>query len=302
MDNQKGKRVSPDVKDTKNLSELLEFDFDSMTDASAAQDENAAKKEEHLDSFFVEDMGLPPLPESEAAQNPNLTMSSAFSKAQEKQPKQERVQPADGFRTQKVQAASVEAQSGVQADQPAEKKNAWEIVKGVLIWSKEIIVALILVWLLLTFVAQNSTVYGTSMSPTLQNGEMIIMNKFIYRFTEPARGDVIVFKYNDPAKGEELLIKRVIGLPGDSVEIIDGAVYINGTKFDESKYLQTATEIQGDISYPFVVPENSYFVMGDNRANSKDSRYSTVGAVPKSQIVGKASFRIWPLDKIGLVQ
>lgn len=277
MDNQKGKRVSPDVKDTKNLSELLEFDFDSMTDASAAQDENAAKKEEHLDSFFVEDMGLPPLPESEAAQNPNLTMSSAFSKAQEKQPKQERVQPA-------------------------EKKNAWEIVKGVLIWSKEIIVALILVWLLLTFVAQNSTVYGTSMSPTLQNGEMIIMNKFIYRFTEPARGDVIVFKYNDPAKGEELLIKRVIGLPGDSVEIIDGAVYINGTKFDESKYLQTATEIQGDISYPFVVPENSYFVMGDNRANSKDSRYSTVGAVPKSQIVGKASFRIWPLDKIGLVQ
>lgn len=296
MDNQKGKRVSPDVKDTKNLSELLEFDFDSVTETSAekqtAQEEAASSKEEHLDSFFVDDMGLPPLPESDAARNPNLTMSNAFSKAQEKQPRPERAQ--------KVQAAPVKEEGA--AVQTAEKKNVWEIVKGILIWSKEIIVALILVWLLLTFVAQNSTVYGTSMTPTLQNGEMIIMNKFIYRFTEPARGDVIVFKYDDPTKGEERLIKRVIGLPGDSVEIIDGAVYINGTKYDESKYLQIATEIQGDISYPFVVPENSYFVMGDNRANSKDSRYSTVGAVPKDRIIGKASFRIWPLDKLGLVQ
>ena len=175
-------------------------------------------------------------------------------------------------------------------------------MKGVLVWSKEIIIALILVWLILTFVAQNSTVYGSSMAPTLENGEMILMNKFIYRISEPQRGDIIVFTYDDPIQGEEYLIKRVIGLPGDTIEILDGIVYINGTAYDESKYLDMSTEISGDISYPFLVPENSYFVMGDNRANSKDSRFSEVGVVSKDQIVGKASIRFWPLDKIGFVQ
>ncbi len=283
------------MRDTKNLSELLEFDFNSMTEeTSGTEASNQSKKEENdqLDSFFVDDMGLPPLPESEAAKHPNLTMSNAFSKAQEVKQKD------------KNTAAKGEAKAGSQEKEAAASagKRAWGIVKGVLVWSKEIIIALVLVWLILTFVAQNSTVYGSSMAPTLENGEMLLMNKFIYRFTEPQRGDIIVFTYEDPIQGEEYLIKRVIGLPGDTIEIMDGMVYINGTAYDESKYLEMSTDIKGDVEYPFLVPENSYFVLGDNRANSKDSRFSEVGAVPKEQIVGKASIRFWPFDKIGFVQ
>ena len=283
------------MRDTKNLSELLEFDFNSMTEeTSGTEASNQSKKEENdqLDSFFVDDMGLPPLPESEAAKHPNLTMSNAFSKAQEVKQKD------------KNTAAKGEAKAGSQEKEaaPSAGKRAWGIVKGVLVWSKEIIIALVLVWLILTFVAQNSTVYGSSMAPTLENGEMLLMNKFIYRFTEPQRGDIIVFTYEDPRQGEEYLIKRVIGLPGDTIEIMDGMVYINGTAYDESKYLEMSTDIKGDVEYPFLVPENSYFVLGDNRANSKDSRFSEVGAVPKEQIVGKASIRFWPFDKIGFVQ
>ncbi len=298
MENQKEKRSQNEGRDTKNLSELLEFDFNQMTEGSAETPvSKQSKKEENdqLDSFFVDDMGLPPLPESDAAKHPNLTMSNAFSKAQEVKQKD---------KPQKSSAAKDSAKTQTtESEVPVSSvRRTWNIVKGVLVWSKEIIIALVLVWLLLTFVAQNSTVYGSSMAPTLENGEMILMNKFIYRFTEPQRGDIIVFTYDDPIQGEEYLIKRVIGLPGDTIEIMDGMVYINGTAYDESKYLEMSTEISGDISYPFLVPEDSYFVMGDNRANSKDSRFSEVGAVSKDQIVGKASIRFWPLDRIGFVQ
>ncbi|MFR8088397.1 MAG: signal peptidase I [Lachnospirales bacterium] len=298
MENQKEKRSQNEGRDTKNLSELLEFDFNQMTEGSAETPvSKQSKKEENdqLDSFFVDDMGLPPLPESDAAKHPNLTMSNAFSKAQEVKQKD---------KPQKSSAAKDSAKTQTTGSEVpvSSVRRTWNIVKGVLVWSKEIIIALVLVWLLLTFVAQNSTVYGSSMAPTLENGEMILMNKFIYRFTEPQRGDIIVFTYDDPIQGEEYLIKRVIGLPGDTIEIMDGMVYINGTAYDESKYLEMSTEISGDISYPFLVPEDSYFVMGDNRANSKDSRFSEVGAVSKDQIVGKASIRFWPLDRIGFVQ
>ena len=298
MENQKEKRSQNEGRDTKNLSELLEFDFNQMTEGSAETPvSKQSKKEENdqLDSFFVDDMGLPPLPESDAAKHPNLTMSNAFSKAQEVKQKD---------KPQKSSAAKDSAKTQTTGSEVpvSSVRRTWNIVKGVLVWSKEIIIALVLVWLLLSFVAQNSTVYGSSMAPTLENGEMILMNKFIYRFTEPQRGDIIVFTYDDPIQGEEYLIKRVIGLPGDTIEIMDGMVYINGTAYDESKYLEMSTEISGDISYPFLVPEDSYFVMGDNRANSKDSRFSEVGAVSKDQIVGKASIRFWPLDRIGFVQ
>ncbi len=298
MENQKEKRSQSEGRDTKNLSELLEFDFNQVTDESVeANVSQQSKKGENdqLDSFFVDDMGLPPLPESDAAKHPNLTMSNAFSKAQE-------VKKKDKTRKQSASKVSAKTQSAEGEAPVSSARRTWNIVKGVLVWSKEIIIALILVWLILTFVAQNSTVYGSSMAPTLENGEMILMNKFIYRISEPQRGDIIVFTYDDPIQGEEYLIKRVIGLPGDTIEILDGIVYINGTAYDESKYLDMSTEISGDISYPFLVPENSYFVMGDNRANSKDSRFSEVGVVSKDQIVGKASIRFWPLDKIGFVQ
>ena len=199
MENQKEKRSQNEGRDTKNLSELLEFDFNQMTEGSAETPvSKQSKKEENdqLDSFFVDDMGLPPLPESDAAKHPNLTMSNAFSKAQEVKQKD---------KPQKSSAAKDSAKTQTTGSEVpvSSVRRTWNIVKGVLVWSKEIIIALVLVWLLLTFVAQNSTVYGSSMAPTLENGEMILMNKFIYRFTEPQRGDIIVFTYDDPIQGEE---------------------------------------------------------------------------------------------------
>jgi signal peptidase I len=315
MDNQKDKRGSSEGRDTKNLSELLEFDFNSMNndEASAENEQGAQAKQgdEYLDSFFDNDMGLPPLPESEEAKGTNLTMSSAFSKVQEankeqstkspEQAKKTTKQVENKTKTKKVKAKNMPVPEDV-LEPEAPKRRFWNIVKGVFVWCKEIVVALVLVWLLLTFVAQNSTVIGDSMLPTLEGGDMIVVNKFIYRFTDPLRGDVIVFDHVDPLKGEEMLIKRIIGMPGDTVEIIDGTVYINGMPYDESKYLAIPTEVMGDMDGPFVVPEDSYFVMGDNRVNSKDSRYDEVGAVSREQIVGKASLRFWPLEKISVIQ
>ena len=184
-----------------------------------------------------------------------------------------------------------------------EKPKTWRIITGVLVWAKDILIALLVVWFIITFVAQNCVVDGTSMVPTLENNDRLIVNKFIYRFTEPQRGDIIVFNWHDPVKDEdERLVKRIIGMPGDTIEFIDGEVYINGQRYDESKYLEGKFYKTGDIKGAYTVPAGSYFVMGDNRDNSKDSRYSVVGAIPKSSIVGKASFRYWPLKKLSVVE
>lgn len=279
MENQKGKRGASDGQETTNLSELLEFDFDSVNNVGAA-DQN---KQEAKPS---------------AGKQQEQSMDSFFSDAEKQTQKK-----TTGSGTNKKAGKDGTAKAPKDPhDKALAKRSVWSIVKGVFVWSKEIIVALLLVWLLLTFVAQNSTVYGSSMEPTLYSGEMIIVNKFIYRFTEPLRGDIIVFEHEDAVKGKELMIKRIIGMPGDTVELIDGDVYINGEKYDESGYLVEKTEITGNITEPFVVPENSYFVMGDHRSVSKDSRYSDVGAISKDQIIGKASFRFWPLDKLSIIQ
>ena len=132
---------------------------------------------------------------------------------------------------------------------------------------------------------------------------MVIVNKFIYRFKDPARGDIIIFPFVE-ANGEEVhLIKRIIGLPGDTVDIgDDGNVYINGSIYKEDYILVKTTKSGDQVSYPFTVPEGEYFVLGDNRGNSKDSRYREVGTIARSEIIGKASFRIWPLNEIGLLR
>ncbi len=155
--------------------------------------------------------------------------------------------------------------------------------------------AVIIAALIMIFIARAYTVNGDSMLPTLHHGERLLIDKISYRFIEPSRGEIIVFK--NPSNTREQFVKRVIGLPGDKVAIIQGVVYINDQPIEEDYTLAPAR-----IGFaPQIVPEGTYFVLGDNRNNSEDSRFSRVGFLPRELIVGRAVWRYWPLNQIDLM-
>lgn len=160
------------------------------------------------------------------------------------------------------------------------------------------IVVLILSFVIVNFVAQRTEVVGTSMNPTLENGDNLIVDKLSYWFNDPKRFDIIVFPY--PKEPDKHYIKRVVGLPGETVQIIDGYVYINGEKLDES-YGSDVMNTAGIAQDPIVLGPDEYFVLGDNRNNSEDSRYAAVGNIKRSDITGRAWLRIWPFDSIGFL-
>jgi len=166
-------------------------------------------------------------------------------------------------------------------------------------WLKDIAIALILGILILQ-VIKPTIVRESSMNPTIYENDYIFLNKQAYLFDEPQRGDIIVF-HSDllQANGKEkLLIKRIIGIPGDTISIADGVLYRNGEAVSEPYTLDGLTMSDMD---EITVPENELFVMGDNRQNSIDSRDPSVGYVDEDLIIGKAFFRLYPFDKIGLI-
>lgn len=135
-------------------------------------------------------------------------------------------------------------------------------------------------------------IYGSSMTPTLQDGEVI----FSLKTAEPEPGDVIAFYYNN-----KILVKRVIGEPGDWINITeDGTVYVNEIRLDEPYVAEPALG-ECDLAFPYQVPDGKWFVLGDHRATSVDSRSSVVGCVSQEQVVGKILFRVWPLNRLGAV-
>lgn len=159
-------------------------------------------------------------------------------------------------------------------------------------WLVSIVVALILAFLIRTFIVELYIVDGPSMRPTLQSEERLVVNKFIYRMRAPEHGEVLVFSYpRDPSRD---FIKRVIAVPGDTIEIREGKVYLNQQLLMEDYILEkTMTD------YPLsTVPEGHIFVMGDNRNNSEDSRFADVGFVPYELIKGKAVLVFWPLAEL----
>jgi len=151
--------------------------------------------------------------------------------------------------------------------------------------------AVVLALLIMTFVGRAFTVDGPSMLPTLQSGERLLIDKLTYRFRDPAHGEIVVFRY--PRDPSHYFIKRVIGVPGDRVAISSGQVYVNGVRLNES-YVNSLT-LGADRVYD--VPPDSYFVLGDNRNNSQDSRSPFVGYVPRSLIIGRAIVRYWPINR-----
>lgn len=158
-------------------------------------------------------------------------------------------------------------------------------------WSKTILLALLLAWVVNSFVLVNATVPTGSMENTIMPKDRIVALRLSYLTSSPQRGDVIIFRYPDDLTGETLYVKRVIGLPGETVEVTGGKVYIDGseTGLDEP---YTKEDAIGDFG-PYEVPEGCYFVMGDNRNNSLDSRYWQNTYVPEDQILGKVIFRYY---------
>ncbi len=185
-----------------------------------------------------------------------------------------------------------------------------------------LLVAFVLAFLLRTFVVQVFYIPSSSMEPTLQVHDRMIVEKITYRFREPRRGEVVVFEGEEgppepaneswitkvargagqflgvvPANARDF-VKRVIGLPGDRIVIREGVVYVNGTKLDEPYVVNEDTRSQG----PYVVPEGKLFFLGDNRPNSSDSRFPRLGYVDESKLVGRAIAIIWPPSHMGALR
>lgn len=168
--------------------------------------------------------------------------------------------------------------------------------KEIISWVKLIIAAFAIALILKTYVFQIALVNQISMEPTLQEGQILVIAKVNYLFNDPARGDIVVLK--DELE-DKYLIKRTIGLPGEVIEIKNNKVYIDDKEL-KPDYTEAPTQDNGFVKSK--VPEGKYFVMGDNRLHSRDSRSDTVGFVDRSNIVGKAVFRIWPINKFGPIR
>lgn len=175
-----------------------------------------------------------------------------------------------------------------------------EKLHNLLDWVVYILIVAVLAFLLLNYVAQRVLVDGTSMNPTLQDQDSVLVEKLSYRFSNPERYDIVVFKYL--GKDDTYYIKRIIGLPGETVQVIDGYVYINGELLETDIYGNDIMLSSGRASEPITLGEYEYFVLGDNRNGSSDSRSESVGNVARSQIVGKAFIRIWPITDVELLK
>ena len=179
------------------------------------------------------------------------------------------------------------------------KEGKFGIVREVLSFFLYVAIVVGITFLIIHFVGQRTYVSGSSMENTLSDGDNLIVDKLTYRFSDPKRFDIIVFPY----KYEEntYFIKRIIGLPGETVQIVDGTIYINGEVLDES-YGREVMKNSGMAADPITLGEDEYFVLGDNRNDSTDSRDPSVGKIKRNQIIGRAWVRIWPLSKIGILR
>ncbi len=185
-------------------------------------------------------------------------------------------------------------ESGAPSPEPAALTHS---AKATLVWLRDLALSVMIALMVILFLYQPVKVEGTSMMPSLVDQERIFINKFSYRFglADVHRGDTVVFYF--PRDTSKSYIKRVIGEPGDRIEIRRGRVFVNGAEIDEPYVPQ---EYRDRVSMDaMVVPEGEYFVLGDHRSSSNDSR--TWGTVPIKYIYGKAVFVYWPLDRLGVL-
>ncbi len=180
------------------------------------------------------------------------------------------------------------------------KKINPSLVKEILVWAVEICLTVAVTAILVWLFGFRVSVVGSSMSPTLENGDKILVNRFAYNIVAPKQNDLVVFLPNGNQRSH-YYIKRVIATPGDTVQVKDGVVYVNGEALAEEADV-TETEHGMMAEEEITIGEDEYFVLGDNRSNSEDSRYASIGNVKKEHIIGKAWMIAAPFQKIGWIK
>lgn len=194
--------------------------------------------------------------------------------------------------------------AGPDSESPAGGEHRSSPVRSAIEWIVVFVGAILVAILIKTYVVQAFFIPSASMNPTLLEGDRVLVNKLSYHLHDVNRSDIIVFEKPPDAVGDDVtkdLIKRVIGLPGDNLYFEGGKVYVNGKQLEEPYLSPGVATTQGTIACtqekPCKVPANYVWVMGDNRGNSKDSRY--IGPIPEDHIVGRAFVRVWPLNRFG---
>ena len=178
------------------------------------------------------------------------------------------------------------------------RKNVKEVISTIIY----LIILCAAVYLILHYVGQRTVVRGDSMDRTLSDGQNLIMDKISYRFHDPERYDIVIFPGPEEYGEHPYYIKRIIGMPGEKVQIKDGKVYINDKELKSDVYgITDSIDEAGIVQEPLTLGSDEYFCLGDNRPVSYDSRYEEVGPVHRSEIIGKVWIRIWPLNKFGKV-
>lgn len=170
-------------------------------------------------------------------------------------------------------------------------------IRNFLEFIKEPLLAVLAALLITQFLFAHTRIPTPSMEPTIMTGDHMIINRLPYYYRDPVRNEIVIFKHDG-----DLLVKRLIGEPGDTIDLIDGHVYVNDELLDESAYLSPSVEsypLSSSITFPFVVPEGHYFMMGDNRTRSADSRM--FGPISRDVIVAQGGFRIYPFNNIGII-
>ena len=178
-----------------------------------------------------------------------------------------------------------------------EKPNVMRELLGMLVY---VGIVLAITFLIITFVGQRTHVSGESMENTLDDGDQLIVDKLTYRFHDPERFDIIVFPFR--YKDNTYYIKRIIGMPGETVQIRDGYVYIDGKRLTSDIYGKEKIKDPQTAAEPVTLGDDEYFVMGDNRNHSMDSRDPGVGVLTRKDLIGRAWVRIYPFDNIGVIR
>jgi len=163
-------------------------------------------------------------------------------------------------------------------------------------WLITVAAAVVLFLIMRTFIFRLANVDGFSMEPTLKHGDMVLLSRISYIVSEPRQGDIVAFPFRE--NPSEHFIKRVIGIPGDEIDLPGNYFTVNGERLDDIFPGDAIIEF-GDVRFPLTVGDGEYFVLGDNRNGSKDSRYGVVGCIPEKELIGKVVLRIWPPSRFG---
>lgn len=190
--------------------------------------------------------------------------------------------------------------SGLNFNRSHEKKKInFGIVREVLTWAIEIAIVLVLAFVLVYFVGLRTSVIGRSMEPTLCGTDEILVDRFVYKLTDPRKDDIIVFLPNGNEKSH-YYVKRVIGVPGDTVKIVDGRILVNGEEYKGDLEYEAVTD-PGIAEEEITLGTDEFFVLGDNLDSSEDSRYPNIGNISKSYIIGKVWAIVKPRTRMGII-